>query len=118
MNLSRRRDQAKDLTDRSIIGRTAGSHPLIVRYCRHRPGRFGGFLHFTIPEVCLSRSKCELQRQAEFQVDLRQRPNSLSVRILLRALVHFHELAPNEVSEADELEKKIDKRCRRKKPIK
>jgi hypothetical protein len=49
-------------------------------------------LHVELTKICLSRPKSDLQRQAECQVDLSQRPNSLSARKLLYTVIHFYKL--------------------------
>src|SRR6266478_4059347 len=54
--------------------------------------RLADFLHVELTKICLSRPKCGRQGQAECQVDLSQRPNSLSPRKLLYAVIHFYKL--------------------------
>jgi hypothetical protein len=43
----------------------------------------GRFPHVELTEISFSGPKCDLQRKAEFQVDLSQHPKSLSIRKLL-----------------------------------
>src|SRR5258708_11627089 len=78
-------------------GGKSGSSPKPSNWQRWRSipddqSRLANLLRVELTKICLSRPKCGRQRQAKCQVDLSQRPNSLSARKLLYTVIHFYKL--------------------------